>query len=220
MGCVNKPKDIKSLVKPGEQLENKKIYFSFEHFKPESIEITKIHYNSFFNNQNSAKKSANEFIKCLKTISNLDVIQFNTPEMKKQLHYNEFDDNEIIDRIEIILRDGYQFPQAKIDSFERTYLEISFNDGRRIIATRIHNNIIDILFLDNNHLICENSSRNIAKKLKFKIPSVYQSSIDSLSELEISKMDLMEMLIKDVEEGKITDLRDFVENYKELCALI
>ena len=68
--------------------------------------------------------------------------------MKKQYHYNEFNDNKFIDRIESILVNGYNMTQEKVDEFERTYFEFAFGNGKRVIGTRIFENIFQMWFIN------------------------------------------------------------------------
>ena len=78
--------------------------------------------------------------------SNIEPKELFSPNMKTQYHYNEFDDNLIIDRIESILINGYGMPKRKVDEFERMYFEFSFGNGKRVIGTKIYDNIFQILF--------------------------------------------------------------------------
>ena len=67
-------------------------------------------------------------------MSNLEPKELFVPNMKQQYHYNQFDDNNIIDIIESILINGYGMTRDKVDEFERMYFEFSFSNGKHVMA--------------------------------------------------------------------------------------
>ena len=162
----------KTLVKVNEQRSiDKKIVFSFSFFCGESI-ITN-DFNNFYANSSDAIKAVNDFFDTLKEICNFKAKHFFSPSIKTQFHYNEFDDDKIIDRIENILITGYHMPKKKVDEFESMYFEFSFSNGKRAIGTKIYDNIFEILFIDCNHMVCLESSRTPKIKMKYSCNSIF-----------------------------------------------
>lgn len=141
------------------------IVFSFSFFYGYSICIRD--FNNFYATKSSAEKSVEDFFETMRLMSGMETKELLTPNMKKQYHYNEFDNDQIIDRIEYILIEGYGLKREKVDEFERMYFEFSFGNGKRAIGTKIYDNIFQILFIDCNHLVCIDSSRKVKTKLKF-----------------------------------------------------
>ncbi len=136
--------------------------------------------------------------------------------MKKQCHYNEFNDNLIIDRIENILIYGYGMARKKVDEFERMYFEFSFGNGKRAIGTKIYDNIFQILFIDCNHLVCIDSSRNKKIKQKFSCPSIFEKTSNEIVTEQFCSKEIIQMLIDSAREGKYSNIDDFIQDYDDL----
>ena len=133
--------------------------------------------------------------------------------MKKQCHYNEFNDNLIIDRIENILIYGYGMARKKVDEFERMYFEFSFGNGKRAIGTKIYDNIFQILFIDCNHI---DSSRNKKIKQKFSCPSIFEKTSNEIVTEQFCSKEIIQMLIDSAREGKYSNKDDFIQDYDDL----
>ena len=156
----------------------------------------------------------------IKLLSNLEPKELFTANMKKQYHYNEFTDDLIIDRIEDILVKGYKMPKSKIDEFERNYFEFSFGNGRRVIGTKVYDNIFQILFIDCNHLVCIESSRNVNLKNSFNYPSTFGKVNDETELKQIEREELLDSLIDSARSGSYVNIKDFVEDYDDLMVNI
>lgn len=137
-----------------------------------------------------------------------------SPENKAQFHYNEFTEGKEIDRIEMVLREGYGFSNDKIKEFERLYLEFAFSNGKRAIGTKIGDNIIEILFIDTNHMICIDSCRNPKQKMMYEYPSLFDTYDLNENYNEYDKENLIAMLIEDAEKGKYKELTEFINDCK------
>lgn len=115
---VPKYEKEKRLLKAVEQSPvDNRIVFSFSFFQKHSIRLGD--FNNFYPNTNSSLKAVSDFLETLTLISKYEKSHFFSPETKTQFHYNEFTDNDIIDKIENILIRGYNMPQQKVDQFER-----------------------------------------------------------------------------------------------------
>ena len=156
------------------------------------------------------------FFETIRLPSNLESKELFTANMKKQYHYNEFTDDLIIDRIEDILVKGYKMPKSKIDEFERNYFEFSFGNGRRVIGTKVYDNIFQILFIDCNHLVCIDSSRNVNLKNSFNYPSTFGKVNNEMELKQIEREELLDSLIDSARNGSYSNIKDFVEDYDDL----
>ena len=209
----------KTLVKVSNQRSaDNKIVFSFSFFNGHSIGVND--FNNFCANNSDAIKAVSDFFQTLKDISNFEIKHFFSPAIKTQFHYNEFDDNEIIDRIENILIDGYGISRKKVDEFERLYFEFSFSNGKRVVGTRIYDNIFEILFIDCNHMVCLKSCRSFKIKMKYDCPILFGKIDRNKNVSEFKKEELFTMLIDSARNGEYISIEEFVRAYDDLLACV
>ena len=183
---------------------NKNIVFSFLYFQKESIKYKD--FNNMYENKLESINAVSDLFDTVKDLSGKTFDDLCANDMKKQYHFNVFDEKteehkKAINKIEEILVKGYGIPKAKVEEFERLYIEFQFNDGKRVIGTIIEGYIISILFLDPNHLICESSSREVNKKRKFFQKGAFQ---------KWSKEDFYNYDAKDL----LVEMQDKYENEK------
>lgn len=197
---------------------NNNIVFAFSFFNGKSIKLDSKEFNSHYATESDSKKAISDFFNTLKVISQMNYTNLCSPDNKEQLHYNEFTEGEEIDRIEIVLKEGYGFPQDKINEFERLYLELSFSNGKRVIGTKIGDNVIEILFIDTNHMICIDSCRNKKQKMMFEYPSLFSTYNLNDNYREYDKEELITMLIDDAEKGNYNDLKKFISDFKDILS--
>lgn len=192
-----------------------KILFDFTYFQTRSISIKG--FNSFYEKKEDAINAVNDFFETLKNINSLNKKEFFAPQMKEHFHYNEFKEDIVIDRIENILKNGYEMSDNKIKEFERMYFEFSFNDGKRVIGTKIYDNIFSILFLDPNHLVCNESCRNIKNKMKYKIPGAFEKlGNDILQKKDFNQNEYLKMIVEDYNNNKYKNIGEIIEDLKSI----
>lgn len=213
---INEKEKGKTEVKSRLNRSNNNIVFSFSFFNGKSIKIDSKEYNSHYETKNDAIKAVSDFFSTLKIISKMPITMLCSPEYKEQFHYNEFDVEEDINRIEMVLNEGYGFPKDKIQEFERLYLEFSFSNGKRAIGTRIGDNLIEILFIDTNHMVCLESCRNKKQKMMFEYPSLFEIYDLNKDYKEYDKETLFSMLLEDAEKGVYSDLNEFIEDCRDI----
>lgn len=214
---VNNGKE-KTLVKTPKQREkHNDIVFSFSYFNGQSIEWKD--FNNYYASEADAKKSITDFFKTIKEISKMDTTTFFSTNIKTQLHYNEFDNNDIIDRIENILMYAYGMPKKKVEEFERLYFEFSFSNGKRAIGTKIDKNILSILFIDCNHLVCQVSSRMLKLKSGFKYPSLFEQVVSYDDIKQYSELELLNELVDAARKGEYTSISELIKDYDELTGV-
>lgn len=195
-----------------------KIVFSFPFFNGKSIRING--FNNFYANDSDAIKSVGDFFQTLKDISGFNIREFFSPAIKVQFHYNEFNSNKIIDRIEEVLMNGYNMPRRKIDEFEKLYFEFSFSNGKRAIGTKSYDNIFEILFVDCNHMICIESCRNYKKKMQYDYPSYFGRFDKAVDVHEFEREELLAMLIDSAKSEAYSSLEKFILDYDDLLGYV
>lgn len=198
-------------------LENRipesRVCFSFNYFKKESVKIPG--FNNFYRDKLASINSVNDFFDTLRDMGKYQKDALFSKDVKRIFHLNEISNDKSIDLIEKVLIEGYDFPQGLVDNFERTYMEFSTKNGRRVIAALMYGTLFECLFLDPNHLICPEKSRNIKAKELFMIPSAFQKWKDETLDLKEPMLkEYVEMLIDDYETGKINDLEEAMETLK------
>lgn len=200
---------------PGKEIiGDKKVSFSFEDFNGDSIKLDD--YNSYYYNVESSRNAVSDFFNTIKNISHLKVKHFFELSTKKEYRLNQFDDEEIVDRIEHILINGYSFSRKKIEQFEKTYWEFQISDGKRVICHRV-DEILYPLFIDCNHMICKESSRNFKAKLRYNIKSSFvKQEQKDLSKKDLEMKDNLEMIIKESSDCELTK-EDIIDLLKEIA---
>lgn len=192
-----------------------KISFDFTYFQTQSISING--FNNCYKKENDSINAVSDFFETLKNINSFNKKSFFEPSVKNHFHYNEFTDDNTINKIEKVLTCGYNMPHKKVKEFERMYFEFSFNDGKRVIGTKIYDNIFSILFLDPNHLICEESSRNVKNKMNFSIPGIFTKlKNNTLAKKEFNQNEYLKIIIEDYHNGKYISMEDIINDLKSI----
>lgn len=192
--------------------KKKNISFSFKLFRLNSIRT------SFFNNcYESRKKSiaASRYLfdsfSCLseKTLGELEA----DTRLRERFRYHPINDRGEIERIEKVQIEGYMVNKTFIEQHEWSYYQFEFGpNGYRLIMTKLGAIFIP-LFVDSNHLIYRNSSRDKEKKMEYKIPFVacddYLKSCDEKDDFEFCKS-----LVEEFRSGIIESKEDFIAQWQ------
>lgn len=200
------------------RIPENRVCFSFNYFKEESIRITG--FNNFYKDKLASINSVNEFIDTIREMGKFQKDTLFSTNVKRLFHLNQIYDNKSIDLIEKVLIEGYGFPLEFVDNFERTYIEFSTKNGKRVIAALMYGTLFECLFLDPNHFICPEKSRNKKMKELFAIPSAFQKWNDETVDLKEPMLkEYIGMIIDDYENGKINNLEEAMETLKEINEL-
>ncbi len=105
---------------------------------------------------------------------------------------------------------------SAVSQFERLFFEFSFNNGKRVIGTKIYGNLFEILFIDCNHMICIDSSRVLKMKEGFKVPSAFKMENSSKDVEEYGKTELVEMLVDMGRSGLYGTIEEFIKDFDDL----
>lgn len=208
----------KTLMKVNKEFVNnrqREIVFSFSKFQKESIKCRD--FNNFYPTKLDAVNAMKDFF-----VSSIDLSK-RTPDelceysLKEQYHYNEFENQTIVKRIENVLINGYKMSSKTVEQLEGMYFEFYFSNGKRAIGTRIDENIFSILFLDSNHLICKESSRNAKMKEDFMIPTILEGWDNSIEKTnEINKNDYVNIIIESIENNKYEKFEEILNDLKDV----
>ncbi len=196
-------------------IPNEKICFSFSYFKRNSVRVGE--FNNYYETKVGGINAVNDLFQTMGEMSRLNRTELYSNAYKKQFHLNNIKDNSQIDRIEKVLRDGYGFPDGLIDSFERSYTEFAFGDGKRAITATFYGSLFEFLFLDPNHLICSEFARDIKQKDKYNEKSGFvEWNMDDFESKEKVIMEYLDLLIEDYKDDKIETKEKFIEDYTEI----
>lgn len=142
--------------------------FSFKYFVPKSIRLDD--FNNFYSNEDEMHLVLYDIFERMKMISTNKVKENFSPQNKKSLRLKSLEERkgkDIISRLERILAEGFGVPKGTIEQFDRTYFEFEIEDGGRVICIK-QDNILHLLFIDNNHFVCRDAAREKFNKEKDK----------------------------------------------------
>lgn len=203
-------------VSSGKKQGKDKLGFSFKYFHSECIKTDD--FSNYYENGQTARKATSDLFKILKDISNEDVISVFSGPKKRQFHLNEITDKKSIALVENILLKEYGFPERTVEEFEQEYFEIiADGDGGRMIFVR-EDNIIDPLFIDANHMICPQASRDLNKKMTFSHPGLFcfSQKQNDYYEKEKERNALLEILITDARKGQFNSFDEFLNEWDSI----
>lgn len=188
-----------------------RILFSFRFFNGESVRVGD--FNNYYANSKDAQLAAVDLFSKMKNYSAMKMSEVSSGYSKRQLHCNRIDEAKNVVRIEKILREGYKVPERSIKDYEGMYHEIGLADGGRIIAVQ-YQNVFDVLFVDCNHLVCNDSARFAAAKANYNYPSLF-GGVDSIGginrQCETScEKELMSMVMR----GEFSSIKELIEMYE------
>lgn len=196
-------------------IDDKKVSFSFEYFRGESVKNTRIGYNSHYQNIESSRNAVGDFFNVIREMSKYTLGELKMLMKKKnQLRVGAITTKEHTERIENILIDDYGFPRDKVEEFDQQYYEFQISDGKRVIWYLV-DNMICPLFIDCNHMVCIDSSKNVKAKMKYN----EKSSFCKLTEKDLSKEDAeitesIKYIISECENGEQIDKEDIIDLLK------
>lgn len=197
------------------KVKDNQISFSFQYFKEESVRIQG--FNNYYENKIESINSVNDFIDTIRAMCKYSKERLFSNDIKKFFHLNYITDEKTINLIEKVLINGYGLSQTFVDNFERTYIEFSTKNGKRVIASLMYGCLFECLFLDPNHLIYPAKARFIKKKNLFNTRSAFQKWDEDLDCMhEPLPKDYIEMVIDDYENNKIKTAEEAIETIKEI----
>lgn len=214
-------KQIRKFVEPkksikatsGVNIENEKPIILFTHFNGYSVKING--FNNYYLNSEKSISAVYSFIDKIKNIQQKTIKELSDQSTKKQLHCHKIENRREIDRINSVLLEGYLFPKIMVENFENSYYEFALDNGSRVIFVRI-DNIFELLFVDNNHMIYKESSRFIKFKEGYEYPSCLGKIDFSYDYEEKNVRDAVELMITAYKNEEIDNLEDFVNELEEL----
>lgn len=201
------------IVPSKEYFDELRMVFDFHYFKTENVRVGDFH--SYCENRKAALEQIADIFYTFNTISQHTCGELGQDErLRSQLHWNKIYKEKPLSRINGVLRDGYHFPKGTIEQFENEYIEFSCSNGQRIFCI-VRDNVIAPLFLDPNHLICqEGASQDVERKQGWKYPSLLNQDF---AERIVSEDDeARKMILDGVKSGDYKDmdeLRKIIEDF-------
>jgi len=159
-----KVRDIKEV----EQLfKNEKFSISFSYFQPNSIK-----FGNFTNYYNTN-------LECVFKILSMECYNttFIDSSFKKKVHIKELKRENTIQYICQILEKGYGLNIEQLR--ESNFIECGISIGARFIGILRDYNVIEVLFFDPNHLICENTNFSTKTKLTYDKPCLLEKHVNT-----------------------------------------
>ena len=191
---------------------NQKPIFLFTNFHGNSIRIRG--FNNYYKNQIDSVKAVYNLIETIKEMEKLTINELFEASRQRKTHCHLIASELEVNRIETVLKDGYKVNAKTIENFEKHYYQFALKSGERVICIKT-DNYIQLLFIDNNHMIYKESSRDLKIKEIFEYPSCFGKINFEQDFEEYNTLDIVRMLIEDYKNGQITDLAEFVEQLQE-----
>ena len=185
----------------------------FTHFNGYSVKING--FNNYYINSEKSIDAVCSFFEKIKIIQKMKISDLFNTKNKRQLHCHPIREKREIERINNVLLNGYNFPKETVDNFENYYFEFSLDNGSRVIFVKI-DNIFELLFIDNNHMIYKESSRFLKHKETYEYPSCLGKINFEHDYDEKSVREVVEILIESHKNGEFESLDEFVDNLEEL----
>lgn len=193
--------------------ESKRPVILFSYFNGNSIRING--FNNCYKDNKSSIKSVHAFIAKIKELQGKTISELFNSKLSRQLHCHPIRESKPINRIKKILKIGYNFSDNVLESFEDNYYEFALDNGERVIFVKV-DNIFELLFIDNNHMVYKESSRLLKNKQLYECPSCFGVINFADEPQEYNTKEILKLVIKDYEDGNISDLDEFVTVLKEL----
>lgn len=213
MNKINAGKVKTNLPISNYNLDNEKPQILFKYFNGNSIRIND--FNNYYENQKTSIGSVYSFITRIKDIQSKTLKELRDRRTAELYHFHPIEGEIEIERINYVLKEGYDFSDNTIENFENNYYEFALDSGERVIFLMV-DNLFELLFIDNNHFIYRESSRRAKYKDKFECPSCLGKINFLQSYEELETIDIIKMLIDSYENGEINDLDEFVSMLKDL----
>lgn len=176
-----------------EQNKNTFYTFGFRYFETDSKSSPEKVFNSNYSSLIHFLKTNSDLISAMKIISSetyKSTIIDN--KLKDVMHFKILDRENSKDRITEILVEVYGKSPTAVEELKEgsQFVEFGMSDGCRYIGVIIDYHIIEILYLDPNHLTFVNYKFNIQNKMSYTVPSIYNLKSDKHLNSKTSSFDL------------------------------
>lgn len=209
---MTKQKTIKTssdVLKLEEEKKNQNYTFGFKHFETESKDSNEITFNNKFSSIIHFLKTNSDLFNSMKTISSEN---YKTTIIDKKLeavmHFKLLEKDDSIERIHMILTEVFSKSENVVNQLMEgsQFVEFGMTDGCRYIGVLIDYHIIEILYLDPNHLTFPDYKFDVANKMSYTVPAIYNLKSDKYLNANTSSfsfnVDVNEILSKKYSEEK------------------
>ena len=196
----------KSPIIPKEVADELPVAFEFSLFHAQSVRQGDFH--NFCEDRKAALAQIRDLFRTFRDLSQHRRKELESRPLCEQLHWCRIREGKPIDRINNVLAKAYHIAKDTIKEFENEYIEFSCSNGQRVICVA-HDNVIVPLFLDPNHLICqEGSSREVKRKMSWAYP-LFLHDDGRCDEKIISEDDETRKIILDgIKQGEYTSIAE------------
>lgn len=179
-----KKRDVKisqDISKLEEQNKNTFYTFGFRYFETDSKLSSEKVFNSNYSSIIHFLKTNSDLISAMKLISSetykTTIID---NKLKDVMHFKILEREESKNRITEILVEVYGKTSKAVEELKEgsQFVEFGMTDGCRYIGVIIDYHIIELLYLDPNHLTFINYKFNIPSKMSYTVPSMYNLKSD------------------------------------------
>lgn len=169
-------KESQDLLKLIEEKKDTKYTFGFRYFETTSKVSKKIVFNNYYSSHSHFLKSNSDLLESMRIIS--DETYKSTiidKKLKRVMHFKQLDNDSARERITNILIDVYDKKEALIKELKEgsEFVEFGMTDGCRYIGVIIDYHVIELLYIDPNHLTFGDSRFNIPKKMSYTVQPFY-----------------------------------------------
>lgn len=193
MAANNKSvKTSQNIIDLEQQNKNTNFTFSFRYFEPDSRYSADKEFNSNYSSIPHFLKTNSDLIQAMKTVSSET---YKTTIIDKKLenvmHFKILERESSRERITEILVDVYGKSQNAIEELKEgsNFLEFGMTDGCRYIGILIDYHIIELLYLDPNHLTFADYKFDIPSKMSYTTPSIYDLKSEKYINSKTSSFD-------------------------------
>lgn len=163
--------------------KNTSFTFSFKYFETKSKLSKDKLFNSNYSSIPHFLKTNSDLIQAMKIVS-METYKSTIIDRKLEnvMHFKVLEREASRERITEILVDVYGKSKSAVEELKEgsQFVEFGMTDGCRYIGVIIDYHIIEILYLDPNHLTFANSSFNIPNKMSYTVPSIYDLKSDKI----------------------------------------
>lgn len=177
---IKASQDIQELE---QKSKNRPYTFGFKHFETSMKTSDEKTFNNKFSSILHFIKTNSDLINAMKLISRetykTTIIE---KKLEKVMHFKIIDRPESIERVTGILTDVYKNSKNVIDELLEgsQFVEFGMTDGCRYIGVIVDYCIIELLYLDPNHLTFADNRFDIPSKMSYTYPSLYDISSDKI----------------------------------------
>ena len=187
-----KNKEIKTsqdILKLEEENKNTFYTFGFKYFEKNSTTSLEKTFNNNYSSLIHFLKTNSDFITAMKNLSNESYkTTIIDSKLNKTMHFKILEREESRERITEILVDVYGNSKKAVEELKEgsQFVEFGLTGGCRYIGVIIDYHIIEMLYLDPNHLTFVDYKFDVSSKMSYTVPPIYNLKSERYLNIETS----------------------------------